>query len=91
VFNDQKICGYEVSSVSYDSGTEEIFLLVSKLDNNNEPIYTKGPAKVIKLDFSDMGIEVGTQEWNEEEEEYKDFMPDISLDDDIHKDLSKKC
>jgi len=75
-FQNLKICGYEVSSVSYDSRSEEIFLLVDNIDN---PI-TTGPQKVIKLDVSDMGIEIGTQEWDEDEEDYKSFIPEISLD-----------
>ena len=87
VFQDQKICGYEVSSVSYDPRSEEIFLLVDKINN---PI-TTGLQKVIKLDVSDMGIEIGTIEWDDKKEEYKDFIPEISLDDDIHKDLSKNA
>lgn len=42
-------------------------------------------SKIIKLDLSDLGIEIGNAEWNEDEEEFGDFIPEINLDSEMTK------
>ena len=69
-FMDQKLFGYEVNGMSNDTENEIIYI---DMDN-----YSTGDYKTIKLDFSDLGIEIGTRDWNEDD--VADFVPQINLD-----------
>lgn len=70
--------GYEISGTMYHENEEVLYIYLSE-KRSKGIIYEN---KVIKLDFSDLGIEIGTQEWNEEKEEYEEFIPEISLNTD---------
>ena len=76
------IFGYNNNGTSYhpDSETLEIYL------HNNET----GEDKTIKLDFSDMGIEIGHTDWYDEDDAFDHddlgpFVVERNLDEDITK------
>jgi len=73
MLTDQKICGYEVVGASINDD-DNIYLEVT-----NENLKDN---KVIKLDLSDIGIEIGTRGWNEDEEDFEEFVPEVNLDTD---------
>ena len=74
---DQKICGYEINGTIYYHNTGELLLICQNQDSKDD--------KMIKLDLSDMGIEIGMAEWNEDEEDFDDFVTEVNLDTDITK------
>lgn len=80
IFIDAKICGYEVNGTSYYRDKEEVWLFCDKKEGN---AYVDD--KVIKLDISDLGIEIGSSEWNDEKEEFGEFIPEVNLDTDVTK------
>jgi len=69
-FESGKFLGYDINGTAYESNDEVLYIYVDK----------DGVGKVIKLDFSDLGIEIGNQEWNEEKEDMDDFQPERNLD-----------
>lgn len=71
-FMDQKLFGYEVTGMSNDIEDEIIYI---DIENGST-----GDYKTIKLDFSDLGIEIGTRDFDEEKEDMGDFVPQINLD-----------
>ena len=76
MFTDQDILGWEITGTSYNLDEEKLWLTLAKKDKKGE--YIDG--KSIQLDFSDMGIEIGEMPWNDETEDFDDFIPEISLD-----------
>lgn len=83
MFTDRDILGWEITGTSYNLEEEKFWLTLSKKDKKGE--YTDG--KSIQLDLSDMGIEIGEMPWNDETEDYDDFIPEISLDTDQTKQM----
>lgn len=79
---DAKIGDYECNGTSYYSATGELWLHCDKKVGDKYVDF-----KIIKLDMSDMGIEIGTAEWNDDEEEYEDFIPEVNLDTDMTKQI----
>ena len=71
IFPDSKILDYEISGTMFETKNEILYLFLWKENNNEE--------KILKLDLSDMGIEIGTMKYNEDEDEYEDFIPQIDL------------
>lgn len=71
---DQNILGTQVSGSEYRINDEILYL---ECENG----YT------IKLDLSDMGIEIGTREWNGDKEEFDEFIPEVNLDTDTTKQM----
>jgi hypothetical protein len=69
IFTDQQICGSDVNGTTYQP--------------NDEILYLETNTKTIKLDLSDLGIEIGTTEWTEDDDFI--FTPEINLDSDITK------
>lgn len=79
-FEDGKFCGYDINGSMYEPDKELFYVYLTKELNVGRTI---GPInKVLKLDFSDLGIEIGTQEWNDELEEMDEFVPERNLDTD---------
>jgi hypothetical protein len=72
MFIDEKICGYEVTGSSFNPEDEILYLYVYK--NNID--------KTIKLDLSDLGIEIGTQDWDENYGEPGEFHSEVNLNSD---------
>lgn len=79
LFMEQKICGYEINGTTYNSNFGELWL---HCDKQNSDEY-----KIIKLDLSDMGIEIGSAEWNDDTEEFDEFIPEVNLDTNITKQI----
>lgn len=77
---ENKICDYETSGSMYDLNGEVLYLFGDKKVGDK---YVDNI--VIKLDLSDMGIEIGSMEWSDDKEEFEDFIPEINLDSDITK------
>lgn len=82
IFTDQKILGYEISGCMFSPNEEILYLILSE-----ENYQYTGVDRVIKLDLSDVGIEIGTMKFNEDEEEYEDFIPNINLDTEVTKQI----
>ena len=80
IFTDQKLFDYEVTSTTYFPKEEILWL---HLDKQIGGKYSD--SKIIKLDLSDLGIEIGTAEWNDDEDDYDEFQPELNLDTDITK------
>jgi hypothetical protein len=80
IFTDVKICDYESSGTMYDLDKEELYIFADKKVGDKYVDYT-----TIKLDFSDMGIEFGSMEWDDEKEEHKEFVSEVNLDTDVTK------
>jgi len=80
--DENQICEYETNSIMYSLVDETLFLMADKKEGDKYVDST-----VIKLDFSDMGIEIGNMEWNDDKEEFEDFIPEVNLDTDITKQL----
>ena len=78
IFTDQKIFGYEIDSTTYFPKDEILWLHIEKREGNND-------YKIIKLDLSDLGIEIGNAEWNEDSDDFDEFQPELNLDTDITK------
>lgn len=76
-FMDQKMFGYKVVGMTNDTENEIIYI----------DIESNADSKTIKLDFSDLGIEIGSREWNEDEEDMDEFVPEINLDTEITKQM----
>lgn len=79
-FTDQKLFDYEVTSTTYFPKDEILWLHIDKEIGGKY-----SDAKIIKLDLSDLGIEIGTAEWNDDEDDFDDFQPELNLDTDITK------
>jgi hypothetical protein len=77
---DQNIAGYTVGGSTYFPNDEVIWLHVDKENGGKF-----SDDKIIKLDLSDLGIEIGNAEWNDDKEEFDDFVPELNLDTDIIK------
>lgn len=75
LFSDGQFIGYDINGTSYKPEEEVLYIYLAKKESNG--VFEN---RVIKLDFSDLGIEIGSQEWNEEKEEYDEFIPEINLD-----------
>jgi len=82
ILTDAKIYGYESNGITYNSKDEILWLHVDKKENGK---YIDD--LIIKLDLSDMGIEIGTAEWGDDKEEFGEFVPEVNLDTDITKQL----
>jgi len=72
-FIDREFFGYTVNGSTFFSNDEVLWLHMDKKGFDD---------KIIKLDFSDLGIEIGGAIWDEKEEEYGKFEPEINLDTD---------
>lgn len=81
---DFKVLGYECSGTSYDD--EVLLLHVDKFSTNQSGINKHLDSKVIRLDFSEMGIEIGSM--NSEDDDI--FIPQVSLDDQTNIELRKE-
>lgn len=80
---DIKLCGYECNGTTYYPKTGELWLHMDKISKeNNDNDY-----KIVKLDLSDMGIEIGNADWNDDKEQFEDFIPEINLDTNITKEV----
>jgi hypothetical protein len=82
IFTDIKICDYDVCIMSYSLVDETMFL---SADKKNGDKYVDN--FIIKLDLSDMGIEFGSMKWNDDEEDFEDFIPEVNLDTDTTKQM----
>jgi hypothetical protein len=80
VFADSEICGYDCVGTAFSPNDEILYLHMNKYHESKLPDF-----KVIKLDLSDMGIEFGTQDFDDEKEEMGEFVPEVNLDTDITK------
>jgi hypothetical protein len=78
IFTDEQILGLDVTGSEFHINDEILYLECS--DKNSES-YT------IKLDLSDMGIEIGTREWNDDKEEFDEFILEVNLDTDTTKQI----
>lgn len=67
---DGNFFGYVVNGTTYFSDDEILWLHADKENSDG---------KIIKLDLSNLGIEIGTAEWNESEEEFGEFIPEVNL------------
>jgi len=72
-FESGKFIGYDVNGTMYSTIDETLYIFLAKENG-------KGgwDDKVVKLDFSDVGIEIGNID--SEEPEPEDFVPEINLD-----------
>jgi len=77
-FEDGKFCGYDINGSMYEPDKEQFYIYLTKEPNVGRTIDSIN--KVLKLDFSDLGIEIGTQGWNDELEEMDEFVPERNLD-----------
>jgi len=77
IFTDQKLFGYVVNGSTYYPKEEVLWLHVDKEENGK---YTD--SKIIKLDLSDLGIEIGAAEWSDDDEEFGEFQIEVNLDTD---------
>jgi hypothetical protein len=68
--------GYECNGSSYNINEEWVMLYLDKIVDGKSVDY-----KALKLDFSDMGIEIGKTTWDDKTEE-DGFIPEINLDTD---------
>jgi hypothetical protein len=75
LFTDCEIFGYTSNGTSY---TPEEEILIVYLNKEVSP--GKYVSKALKLDLSNLGIEIGTQEFDDEKEDFNDFIPEINLD-----------
>jgi len=80
IFVGSNICDYNIGGSSYDAKNEVVLFFADKEVNGKYVDHT-----VIKLDLSDLGIEFGKAEWNDETEEFEEFIPEVNLDSDITK------
>lgn len=71
----EKFIGYEVNGTTYFHQDEVAWLHIDKEENGK---YLD--SKILKIDLSDLGIEIGTAEWNSDEEEFGEFIPELNLD-----------
>ena len=76
-FTDQKLFGYEINGTTYFPKEEILWLHIDKKVGDKF-----SGAKIIKLDLSDLGIEIGNAEWNDDDEDFDDFQPEFNLDTD---------
>lgn len=81
-FIDARFADYTVDGDMFNFKDEILYLFASK-DVNGKSVDNT----VVKLDLSDLGIEIGDLKWNDETEEYVDFVPEINLDTDITKQI----
>jgi hypothetical protein len=81
MFEGEKICGYDINGTSWYSEKEILFLHVDK------KVGEKYESKVIQLDFSDLGIEFGSLEWNDDTEDFEDFESEKNLDTEMSKQM----
>lgn len=79
-FTGQKLFGYEVGGTSYYPNKEILWLHIDKQVGGKV-----SDDKIIKLDLSDLGIEIGTAKWNDDKDEFYEFQPELNLDTDITK------
>ena len=79
---DGEIFGYNINGTTFFLKDEILWIQITKQDDIGN-----WDDKIIKIDLSDVGIEIGSAEWDDEEEEYKEFIPEINLDTDITKQL----
>ena len=71
-FEDGKFIDYDINGTMYSPKEETLFIFLTKLNG------VAWDNKVVKLDFSDLGIEIGNID--SEESEPEDFVPEINLD-----------
>jgi hypothetical protein len=84
-FTDSKLFGYTVNGSTYFNRDEILWLHIDKDEDDG----SYSDSKIIKLDLSDLGIEIGNAEWNDDTEEYDEFIPELNLDTDITKQIKK--
>jgi hypothetical protein len=82
IFTGRKICDYEIGGTTCYLQDEILWLHVDKEENGK---YTD--SVIIKLDLSDVGIEIGNATWDDDEEEFNEFIPEINLDTDATKQM----
>jgi len=75
LFTDCEIFGYTSNGTSYTTDEEILIVYLTK-----EVKPGKFVNKAVKLDLSNLGIEIGTQEFDDEKEDFNDFIPEINLD-----------
>jgi hypothetical protein len=75
LFTECDLFGYTSNGTSYSVDNEILIVYLNKEVRPGKYI-----DKALKLDLSNLGIEIGTQEFDEEEEDMKDFIPEINLD-----------
>jgi len=78
----ESMFGYNNNGTYYDPELEELRIYLFNDETKEE--------KTIKLDFSDMGIEIGHPIWSEDDEEEEQFIPERNLDDDITQEYKKQ-
>lgn len=78
----EKFIGYEIGGSQYNLNDEVAWFFLDK-EENGKVI----DSKILKFDFSDLGIEIGTAKWNDDKEEFGDFIPDLNLDTEITKQM----
>ena len=69
IFTDSNFFGYTSNGTSFDTINEILYIYIDK---------DTADSKVIKLDLSDLGIEIGTQDWINDEP--GEFHPEVNLD-----------
>jgi hypothetical protein len=81
---DAKIGDYESNGTSYNLKDEILYLFMDKKVGDK---YVDD--LVVSLDLSDLGIEIGMMEWDDDKEDFKEFVPEINLDSDVTKQLKR--
>lgn len=76
MLSDQEFFGYECVGTTFETRNEILYLHLSKKVGDE---YTDND-KVLKLDLSDIGIEIGIMPFNDETEEFDEFIPELNLD-----------
>ena len=80
---DGQIYGYNINGSTYFNNDEILWIHLDKSDEKGKWI----DDKIIKIDFSDVGIEIGNAKWNDDKEEFDEFIPELNLDTDITKQI----
>jgi len=75
-FEEGTFLNHDINGISFDRNNEILYIHIDKKDKNGN--YSN--FKVVKLDLSDIGIEIGKQEWNDDKEDFEEFIPLINLD-----------
>ena len=75
LFTDCELFGYKSNGTTFYTDEEVLIVYLNKEVKRGKFI-----EKALKLDLSNLGIEIGTQEFDGDTEEFKDFVPEVNLD-----------
>ena len=77
-FVDADILGYECTGTEHIPNTEELYLFLSPTEGGAKESYPE--YLCVKLDYSGIGIEIGTRKWDADKEEMGEFNLISNLD-----------